>query len=230
MFVFTPKGAVVALPVGSTPVDFAYAVHTEVGHHCIGGRVNGRLAPLDSVLENGDSVEILTSKADGAGPSRDWLAFVKSPRARNKIRQWFTKERREEAIEQGKDAIAKYLRKQGHPLHRLMSAESLTAVAGDLRYSDIDSLFAAVGDSNVSAQHVVSRPWRPWAGRSPPARISPKPRSRHGPVAVGFAAVIPGLSLSAPTTCGSRWPAAARRSRGRDHRLHHPRQRGVGAP
>ncbi|MGB4809758.1 MAG: bifunctional (p)ppGpp synthetase/guanosine-3',5'-bis(diphosphate) 3'-pyrophosphohydrolase [Candidatus Phosphoribacter baldrii] len=157
VFVFTPKGAVVALPVGSTPVDFAYAVHTEVGHHCIGGRVNGRLAPLDSVLENGDSVEILTSKADGAGPSRDWLAFVKSPRARNKIRQWFTKERREEAIEQGKDAIAKYLRKQGHPLHRLMSAESLTAVAGDLRYSDIDSLFAAVGDSNVSAQHVVSR-------------------------------------------------------------------------
>ena len=107
--------------------------------------------------ENGDSVEILTSKADGAGPSRDWLAFVKSPRARNKIRQWFTKERREEAIEQGKDAIAKYLRKQGLPLHRLMSAESLTAVAGDLRYSDIDSLFAAVGDSNVSAQHVVSR-------------------------------------------------------------------------
>ncbi len=157
VFVFTPKGAVVALPVGSTPVDFAYAVHTEVGHHCIGGRVNGRLAPLDSVLENGDTVEILTSKADGAGPSRDWLAFVKSPRARNKIRQWFTKERREEAIEQGKDAIAKYLRKQGHPLHRLMSAESLTAVAGDLRYSDIDSLFAAVGDSNVSAQHVVSR-------------------------------------------------------------------------
>ena len=157
VFVFTPKGAVVSLPAGSTPVDFAYAVHTEVGHHCIGGRVNGRLAPLDSVLENGDSVEILTSKADGAGPSRDWLAFVKSPRARNKIRQWFTKERREEAIEQGKDAIAKYLRKQGLPLHRLMSAESLTAVAGDLRYSDIDSLFAAVGDSNVSAQHVVSR-------------------------------------------------------------------------
>ena len=157
VFVFTPKGAVVSLPAGSTPVDFAYAVHTEVGHHCIGGRVNGRLAPLDSVLENGDSVEILTSKADGAGPSRDWLSFVKSPRARNKIRQWFTKERREEAIEQGKEAIAKYLRKQGLPLHRLMSAESLTAVAADLRYGDIDSLFAAVGDSHVSAQHVVSR-------------------------------------------------------------------------
>jgi len=157
VYVFTPKGSVVALPVGSTPVDFAYAVHTEVGHHCIGGRVNGRLAPLDSVLENGDTVEILTSKADGAGPSRDWLTFVRSPRARNKIRQWFSKERRDEAIERGREAIAKYLRKQGMPLQRLMSVETLTAIAGDLRYADIDSLFAAVGDSHVSAQHVVGR-------------------------------------------------------------------------
>ncbi len=157
VYVFTPKGSVVALPAGSTPVDFAYAVHTEVGHHCIGGRVNGRLAPLDSVLENGDTVEVLTSKADGAGPSRDWLTFVKSPRARNKIRQWFTKERRDEAIERGKESIAKYMRKQGLPLQRLMSVETLTAVASDLRYADIDSLYAAVGDSNVSAQHVVGR-------------------------------------------------------------------------
>ncbi|PID96170.1 MAG: GTP pyrophosphokinase [Actinomycetales bacterium] len=157
VYVFTPKGSVVALPVGSTTVDFAYAVHTEVGHHCIGGRINGRLAPLDSVLENGDTVEILTSKADGAGPSRDWLNFVKSARARNKIRQWFTKERREEAIERGKDAIAKYLRKQGLPLQRLMSVQTLTGIASDLRYQDIDSLYAAVGDSHVSAQSVVAR-------------------------------------------------------------------------
>ena len=106
VYVFTPKGTVVALPVGGTPVDFAYAVHTEVGHHCIGARVNGRLVPLESTLENGDVVEVLTSKADGAGPSLDWLQFVKSPRARNKIKQWFSKERREEAIDAGKDAIA----------------------------------------------------------------------------------------------------------------------------
>ena len=157
VYVFTPKGSVVALPVGSTPVDFAYAVHTEVGHHCIGGRVNGRLVPLDSPLENGVTVEIITSKADGAGPSRDWLNFVKSARARNKIRQWFTKERREEAIEQGRDAIAKYVRKQGLPLNRLMTGESLTALAQDLRYQDIDSLLAAVGDGHISAQHVVGR-------------------------------------------------------------------------
>jgi len=157
VYVFTPKGAVVALPSGATPVDFAYAVHTEVGHHTIGGRVNGRLVPLESVLENGDVVEVLTSKADGAGPSRDWLAFVKSARTRNKIRQWFSKERREEAIERGKEAIAKAMRKQGLPLQRLMSVESLTGIAGELRHPDIDGLYAAVGEGHVSATHVVNR-------------------------------------------------------------------------
>jgi len=157
VYVFTPKGEVVALPAGSTPVDFAYAVHTEVGHHCIGGRVNGRLVPLESTLENGDVVEVLTSKADGAGPSRDWLTFVKSPRARNKIRQWFSKERREEMIETGKDAIAKAMRKEGLPLQRLMSVETLTGLASELRYQDIDALYAAVGEGHVSAQHVVGR-------------------------------------------------------------------------
>ncbi|MEO7060878.1 MAG: TGS domain-containing protein, partial [Lapillicoccus sp.] len=157
VYVFTPKGEVVALPAGATPVDFAYAVHTEVGHHTIGGRVNGRLVPLESTLENGDVVEVLTSKADGAGPSRDWLGFVKSARARNKIRQWFSKERREEAIDGGKDAIAKAMRKQGLPLQRLMTAESLTGIAGDLRYPDIGSLYAAVGEGHISATHVVER-------------------------------------------------------------------------
>jgi GTP diphosphokinase / guanosine-3',5'-bis(diphosphate) 3'-diphosphatase len=157
VYVFSPKGDVIALPSGATPVDFAYAVHTEVGHHCIGGRVNGRLVPLESTLQNGDVVEILTSKAATAGPSRDWLTFVKSPRARNKIRQWFSKERREEAIEHGKDAIAKAMRKQGLPIQRLMSHESLTALATELRYADVSALYAAVGDSHVSAQSVVSR-------------------------------------------------------------------------
>src|SRR3954453_22797546 len=157
VYVFTPKGSVVALPVGGTPVDFAYAVHTEVGHHCIGPRVNGRLAPLESTLENGDVVEVLTSKADGAGPSRDWLQFVKSARARNKIRQWFSKERREEAIERGKEAVAKAMRQQKLPLQRLMSVEGLAGIAADLRYPDIDGLYAAVGEGHVSAVHVVNR-------------------------------------------------------------------------
>ncbi|MFG1819938.1 RelA/SpoT family protein [Kribbella sp. NPDC049174] len=157
VYVFTPRGDVMSLPTGSSPVDFAYAIHTEVGHRCIGARVNGRLVPLESTLENGDVVEVFTSKAQGAGPSRDWLSFVKSPRARNKIKHWFSKERRDEAIEHGKDAIAKQLRKEGLPLQRLLSHETLTAVANSLRYPDVTGLYAAVGESHVSAQAVVRR-------------------------------------------------------------------------
>jgi GTP pyrophosphokinase len=157
VYVFTPKGQVVGLPAGSTPVDFAYAVHTEVGHHCIGARVNGRLVPLESRLDNGDVVEVLTSKADGAGPSRDWLGFVKSARARNKIRHWFTKERREEMVESGKESLAKAMRKQGLPLQRLTSVESLTGVAEDLHLGGIEALYAAIGEGHVSAQHVMAR-------------------------------------------------------------------------
>ncbi|MBS2963752.1 bifunctional (p)ppGpp synthetase/guanosine-3',5'-bis(diphosphate) 3'-pyrophosphohydrolase [Actinocrinis puniceicyclus] len=157
VFVFTPKGDVVPLPSGSTPVDFAYAVHTEVGHHCIGARVNGRLVPLESKLDNGDVVEIFTSKAPTAGPSRDWLGFVASPRARNKIRSHFTKERREEAIEQGREQLAKTMRKQGLPLQRLLSSESLGSIALDLHYADISALYAAIGENHVSAQSVVQR-------------------------------------------------------------------------
>ena len=157
VYVFTPKGDVVALPSGSTPVDFAYAVHTEVGHRCMGARVNGRLVPLESPLDNGDVVEIFTSKAEAAGPSRDWLTFVRSPRARNKIRQWFSKERREEAVEQGKDAIAKAMRKQHLPIQRLMSHESLVALASEMRYPDVTALYAAVGEGHVSAASVVQR-------------------------------------------------------------------------
>ncbi|WP_430332267.1 RelA/SpoT family protein [Rhodococcus sp. ACT016] len=157
IFVFTPKGDVITLPSGSTPVDFAYAVHTEVGHRCIGARVNGRLVALERTLENGEVVEVFTSKAANAGPSRDWQSFVVSPRAKAKIRQWFAKERREEALEAGKDAIAKEVRRGGLPLQRLMNAESMAAIAHELRYTDVSALYTAVGEHNVSAQHVVQR-------------------------------------------------------------------------
>ncbi|NTW40714.1 MAG: bifunctional (p)ppGpp synthetase/guanosine-3',5'-bis(diphosphate) 3'-pyrophosphohydrolase [Cellulomonadaceae bacterium] len=157
VYVFTPKGDVMALPAGSTPVDFAYAVHTEVGHRTMGARVNGRLVPLDSVLENGDVVDVLTSKSETAAPSRDWMAFVKSPRARNKIRQWFSKERREEAIEHGKDSIAKQMRKQNLPIQRLLSHEALVTLANEMRYADVSSLYAAIGEGQVSASTVVHR-------------------------------------------------------------------------
>ena len=157
VYVFTPRGEVVALPQGSTPVDFAYAIHTEVGHRTVGARVNGRLVALESALDNGDTVEIFTSKAPEAGPSRDWLKFVQSPRARNKIRQWFSKERREAAVDAGKDQIVRAMRKQGLPLQRLAAADSLLNLARDLHYTDVSALYAAVGEGRVSAQSVVEK-------------------------------------------------------------------------
>lgn len=157
IFVFTPKGDVVTLPAGSTPVDFAYAVHTEVGHRCIGARVNGRLVALERKLDNGEVIEVFTSKAPTAGPSKDWQNFVVSPRAKAKIRQWFAKERREEALEAGKDAIAKEVRRGGLPLQRLVTAESMGGIAQELRYADVTALYTAVGENHVSARHVVNR-------------------------------------------------------------------------
>jgi GTP pyrophosphokinase len=138
-------------------VDFAYAVHTEVGHRCVGARVNGKLVPLESTLTNGDLVEVFTSKAQGAGPSRDWLNFVKSARARNKIRAWFTKERREEAVERGKDALARAIRKQGLPLQRIVSGGGLQSIALESRYPDITALYAAIGEGHLSPQSVVHK-------------------------------------------------------------------------
>jgi GTP diphosphokinase / guanosine-3',5'-bis(diphosphate) 3'-diphosphatase len=157
VYAFTPRGDVISLPQGSTPVDFAYAIHTEVGNKTIGARVNSRLVPLESVLANGDVVEIFTSKAENAGPSRDWLSFVRSPRARNKIRHHFTRERREESIENGKELLARQLRKGGLPLQRLLTLEHLTAVAGFFRLTDVSALYAAVGEGTVGAQAVVNR-------------------------------------------------------------------------
>ncbi|MGW1460050.1 RelA/SpoT family protein [Streptomyces albidoflavus] len=191
VFVFTPKGDVIALPAGATPVDFAYAVHTEVGHRTIGARVNGRLVPLESTLDNGDLVEVFTSKASGAGPSRDWLGFVKSPRARNKIRAWFSKERRDEAIEQGKDALVRAMRKQNLPIQRILTGDSLVTLAHEMRYTDISSLYAAIGEGHVAAQGVVQKLVQSLGGEeaasediaesAPPSRSRRKRRSNADP-------------------------------------------------
>lgn len=157
VYVFTPQGRVIGLPAGATPVDFAYAVHTEIGHRTMGAKVNGRLVPLETELTSGDSVEVFTSKSPDAAPSQDWLGFVKSTRARNKIRAWFTKERRDEAIEQGKDAIARAMRKQNMPLQKLMNHESFADLASTMRYDDVSALYAAVGEGHVSTQSVIEK-------------------------------------------------------------------------
>ncbi len=157
VFVFTPKGSVIALPAGSTPVDFAYAVHTEVGNKCVGAKVNGKLVSLEQSLNNGDTIEVLTNKSPNAGPSRDWLAFAKSQRARSKIKAWFTKERREEAIEAGKSSLARQMRKAGLPIQKILAGDALIELAHDLRFTDMEALYSAIGDGHISSASVVEK-------------------------------------------------------------------------
>jgi guanosine-3',5'-bis(diphosphate) 3'-pyrophosphohydrolase len=190
VFVFTPRGDVISLPGGSTPVDFAYAVHTEVGHRTIGARVNGTLVSLESKLTNGDVVEIFTSRSPTAGPSQDWLTFVGSSRARTKIRQWFTKERREDAVDAGKEALTRAMRKAGLPLQRLLGGDALSTLAKDLRYADVTALYAAVGENQISATSVVEKLMTALGGAEGaaediaetaiPTRRSQQRRSAHG--------------------------------------------------
>ncbi len=157
VYVFTPEGKVIELPVGATPVDFAYAIHTDVGHGCVGARVDGRLVPLHRRLESGETVEIFTSKTEGAGPSRDWLKFVASRRATNRIKQWYLRERRADAIEHGRDDLVQALRREGLPAQRLLKDKLLDTISDQLNYNDPDALHAAIGEGHQSATSVASR-------------------------------------------------------------------------
>jgi guanosine-3',5'-bis(diphosphate) 3'-pyrophosphohydrolase len=191
VFVFTPKGKVVTMPMGATPIDFAYSIHTEVGHACIGARVNGRLVPLDSKLVSGDTVEIFTSKVEGAGPSRDWLHVVATPRAAAKIRQWFSRERREDAIDAGRDDLMKALRREGLPVQKLASGPVILDVAKSMNYADLDALHAAIGENHVAAKAVAARIAKATREVGPepdsglPTTIRETRRSRRGPVGAG---------------------------------------------
>jgi GTP pyrophosphokinase len=167
VFVFTPKGKVVTLANGATPIDFAYAIHTEVGHACIGARVNGRLVPLDTKLASGDSVEVFTSKVEGAGPSRDWLQIAATPRAQSKIRQWFSRERREDAVENGRDELVHAMRREGLPVQQIAKGQVLHEIASDLNYADLDGLYAAIGEHHVSGKAIAARVARKVRGVEP---------------------------------------------------------------
>jgi GTP pyrophosphokinase len=177
VFVFTPKGRVVTLPVGATTIDFAYAVHTEVGHTCIGARVNGRLVPLHHELRSGDTCEIFTSKVESAGPKRDWLQFAVSPRARNKIKQWFSRERRDDMIESGREELTKEFRREALPIQRMWSSEQLKKEIEAASYADLDSLLAAIGENHVSARSIaqkVARSFRSGADGEQMAAVVPR--------------------------------------------------------
>jgi GTP pyrophosphokinase len=157
IFVFTPKGRVIALPLGSCPVDFAYSVHTAIGNACIGARVNGRLVPLTHQLKSGDTCEIFTSKVESASPSREWLDFIASPKARNKVKQWFSREKREDLIEAGREDLSKELRRVRLPVNRVMESSHLTAEMESLNYLDLETLLAAIGEGHVEAAHFAQR-------------------------------------------------------------------------
>ncbi len=157
VFVFTPKGRVITLPVGSTPVDFAYAVHTEVGHRCIGAKVNGRLVSLDDQVHSGDTCEIFTSKVESAGPSQDWLRFVASHRAQNKIKQWFSRERRDDMIAQGREDLSDEFRREALPVQKIWNSEQFAEVIVEHSYTDVDTFLAAIGEHHVSARSVAQR-------------------------------------------------------------------------
>ena len=157
LFVFTPKGRVITLPVLSTPVDFAYAVHTEVGHSCMGARVNGRLVPLDYKLASGDTCEILVSQGETSEPTEDWLAFVVSPKARSKIKQWLTRERHEDLVENGRDELVERLRQAGLPAQKILSSQVLQDEVALLNFESVNEFFAAIGDQRVDAVATVER-------------------------------------------------------------------------
>ncbi|MDN5365267.1 MAG: diphosphokinase / guanosine-3,5-bis(diphosphate) 3-diphosphatase [Thermacetogenium sp.] len=156
VFVFTPKGDVVELPSGSVPIDFAYRIHTEVGHRCIGAKVNGRIVPLDYRLKNGDIVEILTSKQSG-GPSRDWLSIVKTSQAKNRIRQWYKKEKKEDNILRGRELLEKELRRQGYDSSSFYKLEGKDAICQRLGFQTENDLYAGIGDGTISPLSVIAK-------------------------------------------------------------------------
>lgn len=156
VFVFTPKGDVVELPADSCPIDFAYRVHTDVGHSCIGAKINGRIVPLETKLKNGDIVEILTSKTP-TGPSRDWVCLVKTSQAKNKIRQWFKKEKREENIARGREGLEREARKLGMDPTVVLRNENLLKLAKSFNFNGIDDLYATLGDGAITFRRALGR-------------------------------------------------------------------------
>lgn len=201
VYVFTPQGAVTTLPAGSTPIDFAYAIHTDVGHRCVGAKVDGKLVPLSESLHSGQVVEIFTSKVEGAGPSRDWLKFVSSQRASSKIKQWFSRERREEATKEGRLHLDRALRREGitrADLNRLARAgtnhngtpRTLDAIAQDMNFADLEALQAAIGDNRLSAETAAARIAKELVATEDPAPTPPiitrtSPRARRDPTSAG---------------------------------------------
>lgn len=156
VYVFSPKGDVIGLPAGSTPIDFAYRVHSAVGNHCVGAKIDGRIVPINTKLKNGNIVEILTSPSS-SGPSIDWLKIVKSPQARNKIRQWFKKAQKDENIIKGRDALEKEVRRQGFNFNEILKDEWLESIGKKLSFNNLDDLFASIGYGSTPLTQILPK-------------------------------------------------------------------------
>jgi GTP pyrophosphokinase len=194
--VFTPKGQVKTLPAGSTPIDFAYAVHTDVGHRTVGAKINGRIVPLHYTLKNGDFVEILTSK-QGRGPSRDWMSVAKSSRARNKIRQWFSRETREESEHKGREALEQALKAQNLPYTKLRGSATLAQVIRDSGFKKAEDFYLALGSGKLQAgaivNKVVQRLKTEQVAEEAPV-VTKAPRARETVSGTDLGVVVPGVS------------------------------------
>ena len=185
VYVFTPRGKVVTLPVGATPVDFAYTIHTDVGHACVGAKVGGRLVPLDAQLTTGDTVEIVTSRQPDAGPSQDWLRFVATHRASSKIKHWYSQERRSDAIDAGYEELVSELRRAGLPVREVLDGLELAEAAAAMNYQESDALYAAIGEHHVAARSLVARVARTLRADEPVLEPSQTRRPRRNTGSVG---------------------------------------------
>jgi len=197
VYVFTPKGEVKSLPAGATPLDFAYAVHTDVGHRCVGAKVNGRIVPLHYTLQSGEFVEVLTSKQE-RGPSRDWMNLVKTSRARNKIRQWFTQQAREDLEQKGRDSLQQALKSNGLPHQKVSASPLLAGIIREMGFKKADDFYVAIGGGKVQVSQVVTK----LIGRlktaeviSPEHELTPSRRPQKRPAASSsFGIVVEGAT------------------------------------
>jgi GTP diphosphokinase / guanosine-3',5'-bis(diphosphate) 3'-diphosphatase len=195
VYVYTPKGELKNLPAGSTPIDFAYSVHTDVGHRTVGAKINGRIVPLHYRLQTGDFVEILTSKQAGRGPSRDWLSLAVSSRARNKIRQWFTRESREETEQRGRESLETNLKQHNLPYKKLAGSQLLAQVIREMGFKKAEDFYLALGSGKLQVSQVVNKLLQRLKTEEGIVEetVPVKPKAREAVASGNFGIVVPGV-------------------------------------
>ena len=195
VFVFTPKGEVKNLPAGSTPIDFAYAVHTDVGHRTVGAKINGRIVPLHYKLKSGEFVEVLTSKQLGKGPSRDWLSIAKSSRARNKIRQWWSRETREDTEQRGRESLEQALKQHNLPYRKIAGSPVLAGIIREMNFKKAEDFYLALGSGKLQVSQVVTKVLHKLKTTevAEEERVPLKPKARSALASQTYGIIVPGV-------------------------------------